>query len=142
MIMRLFLPSLSSENIPHAQICTTNCSFMLDLQVGVRVSPDSGLTPWSFVFVVRVSACCPVSFLKRFLVPVHSHSLRHQPLCSGGGGFHFFCWLGLVSPNVVYTPHARFAQNGPPSRLCGTSRPRNIRLCMTTQAIDVRCTEF
>ena len=27
-----------------------------------------------------------------------SHSLRHQPLLSGGGGLQFLCWLGLVSP--------------------------------------------
>ena len=32
-----------------------------------------------------------------------SHSLRHQPLCSGGGGLHFLCWLGLVSP-LMYSP--------------------------------------
>ena len=50
-------------------------------------------------------ACCPVSFLKKFLV--HSHSLRHQPLCSGGGGFHFLCWLGLVS-----VPQTREAVRG------------------------------
>ena len=28
----------------------------------------------------------------------NTKSESHQPLCSGGGGFHFLCWLGLVSP--------------------------------------------
>eukprot|EP00622_Pseudochattonella_farcimen_P005424 FR741036.1.p2 GENE.FR741036.1~~FR741036.1.p2 ORF type:complete len:164 (+),score=30.68 FR741036.1:534-1025(+) len=52
-----------------------------------------------------------------------SHSLRHQPLCSGGGGLHFLCWLGPVSPLCTPLREApadevdecmKFKFNGPP----------------------------
>ena len=63
----------------------------------------------------RVSACCLVVFSKKFLVPVRSHSLCHQPLCLGGGGFHFLCWIGLVSP-LMYPPIAK--RTKPPNFSC------------------------
>ena len=63
-----------------------------------RVSPgffgevDLGSKPGLLVgFVISKKLSCS------------SHSLRHQPLCSGGGGLHFLCWLGLVSP-LMYSP--------------------------------------
>ena len=38
-------------------------------------------------------------------MPVRSHSLRRQPLCSGGGDFHFLGWLGLVGPLCTPVPY-------------------------------------
>ena len=52
---------------------------------------------------ILVTARGLVGFVISKKLSCSSHSLRHQPLCSGGGGLHFLCWLGLVSP-LMFSP--------------------------------------
>ena len=84
---------------------------------------------------ILVTACGFCRFETVQLLP--SHSLRHQRCCSGGGGLHFLCWLGLVSP-LMCSPlcYDRSGIGALHNRMVGVAVGRS---CIESFLVLVRC---